>query len=271
MFVLISITLILIESSLSIIEVYRYSPYLTETVFAWLNNPLHPSFLSYSLFVGFLFMVNNVKDKSNNKAKIYLVVWVLLYFVSMMMIGARISVLLSFILIVFIVVRIFKMDDFYSFEWKLLIAIFLVGLVFHIILFNFILESIDPVRYHLWKLSASLIWENPWIGIKYGCFVDFYKQYLLSNNLEINQLFGHPHNQFLYVALNFGIPIFIIFIFVLGFSLYKAILAKNGILFFFLLGSLIFMSFDLLLNSMKGVVPFAFFYAYIVSFRSKAK
>ncbi|MGJ3234504.1 O-antigen ligase family protein [Marivirga sp.] len=260
-----SIGLLIMETNLSLIDIIKNSSNLSKSIFGWLDNPIHPSFFSYTLFIGFLLMIWNSYERYNiSSSQFNLVIWIFFYFLLMIIIGSRVSLLLTCVLILFILVKRYKINIFCLSKIQLVLIILLIGALFHLLLYNLILENLDFTRYHLWKLSLELIWQNPWMGIEYGQFGDYYREYLFTNKFNSNKIYGHPHNQFLYIGLNFGLPILVLFIFILGLTIYKSIRLKNSLLFFFLIGSLVFMSFDLLLNSLKGVVPFAFYYSFIL-------
>ncbi len=262
-----SVSLVLIESKLSILEFYHNAAYLKSSALDWIDNTLHPSFLSYGVFIGLLFSIKNTID--SNKSLIKCFIWLAIYLLLMVLIGSRVSVLLFVVLFLFLVFEKSNCNILVLKKNYIVAIILLIGIFLHIFLYKLFLADLDPSRFHLWKFSTDLIRENPWTGIDYGEFRSYYQEYLSAEGIEALKSYGHPHNQHLFIALNFGLPLLIAFVAIMSLVLFKSLQQKNSLLFFFLLGSLVFMSFDLLLNSAKGVVPFAFFYSFIVYKNSK--
>jgi len=254
----VSISILLIESDLGFMQLYEDAQFLQASLFTWIDGNLHTSFFCYTIFIGLLIVINKT-DQKKNLNFIQSIFYILMFVAASLLIGVRVSILLSAILFLYLTIKRRSYDLFRVNKWILLVLIVCILLVIHVLSYKFIFIQIDPIRYNLWSLAIQLIREHPILGIEYGQFTNFYKTYLLNNDLPISKLYNHPHNQFLFMGLTFGIPFLVAFVLVLCFLMLKAIKLRNEILVFLLTGSFIFMSFDILLNSLKGIVPFTFF------------
>ena len=121
----------------------------------------------------------------------------------------------------YILLFVFSKD---RFSWKKLLILAMIGCFFVAIPFAF--DSIrtkfllrfqeignwdvgsGKVRYWMWQSTGEMIWKNPCLGSGLGHFSFHYPRYRAEEEYLLSQgrLVDHPHNDFLWIACEMGIP-----------------------------------------------------------------
>ncbi len=106
-------------------------------------------------------------------------------------------------------------------------------------------------RLLIWKVSSEMIKDKPILGHGYGSFqekyMDYQAEYFKNNpNSKYSQLADnvkHPFNEFVKVAIEFGLVGLLIILSIISFFLWKIIRSKNAIRSLFLSGLVSFLVF----------------------------
>ena len=124
------------------------------------------------------------------------------------------------------------------------------------------LNQDSDIRLLLWKSGFEIFKENPWFGVGTGDISEEllkkYEKYGLdlANNHHYN-----VHNQYLDIAIKFGIIGLAIFLSWMVYLFYISIKNKQFLLFYFTLILILNFFFENMLNLIAGVSFFAFFYS----------
>jgi hypothetical protein len=114
-------------------------------------------------------------------------------------------------------------------------------------------------RFELWRNSVQLIKRHPWVGVGTGDAADVFAAWLIVQDSLLKKTELRSHNQYLTIAIAFGIIGLLIFLFGL---IYSAIVQRkfSDFLFlsFFLIALLSMLTEDTL-ETQAGVTFFAFF------------
>lgn len=108
-----------------------------------------------------------------------------------------------------------------------------------------------------------MIKNNPITGIG-NHFNELLPQYLNKTGLEYAYRYNHPHNQFLYFFSIGGVILGMTFVIINSILIYFSVLFEKRLLLYLITAALVFMIFDLLLNSLYGVMPFTFFLSLVI-------
>lgn len=115
-------------------------------------------------------------------------------------------------------------------------------------------------RVELWKASLNIIFAHPIIGVGTGDVPDEFASALKEMNSPLKNTDMRSHNQYLAIAVTFGIPGFFFFLFALFYAPWKQkLLSRYFFLTFILIGLLSMLTEDTL-ESQQGVSFFVFFY-----------
>jgi len=118
-------------------------------------------------------------------------------------------------------------------------------------------------RIFLLKSSFDIIADNFWFGVGTGDI----KHELLARSKQFDPAYSaekqlNPHNQFLETFIGQGFFGFATLVFIFVYSLIFAFRKRNRLFFFFLLITAFNFMFESMLNTLAGIVFFAFFYNY---------
>jgi len=266
-------------------SIYNYldSGLITEFYMSAFSITHHPSYLAMYINLGIaaflIYLLPSVKSESNPLSAFLvfaLLIAGLVYSASKM--GyIQFVVLMLFALIYFIFQR--------SLNAKMVLLLFGLAGGFLLLLFvnpvasNRIVNTVEVVsnestdmkpseeestvaRITTWKLTLDEIRKHPF-GVGTGDIQDVldvrYKQegYFLLAEKGLN-----PHNNFLQIALAQGIPALLIFLFSLVFPFGKIWKEKDWMYAFFLIGIVMHIMVESMLEKQSGVMFFAFFNAY---------
>ncbi len=233
----------------------------------------HPSYFSIYILFSIVLVIYLIRVRKGHKVFFYVLVTYFTIF--LWLLGSRAAYLTYLIgFIIFIVDLILK----YKKYWISLLLI-LLGVTLSIIVFSNKklkqnvrdsmqlaegegLNQNSDMRLWLWKSGIEVFKENFWFGVGTGD-IDAelekkYEKYDLKLASEHNY---NVHNQFLDIAIKFGIFGLIIFTSWMVYALMISIKRKQFLFFFFLLIMFVNFFFEVMLNSIAGVSFFAFFYS----------
>jgi hypothetical protein len=254
-FYVISILLYWYDKDVSFTYLIRHSPALESYYFEWINPQFHHSFFIFNFSLSILLMLF-----STNFSKLIKISYILLFTVLVMFLSARIGIVLYAVIVLLYLNEKFKIP-----KGRNTALVLLLGLIIaHLLLYSILFPKIDLTRLYLWKGNLQIIANNFWFGINPSNFRNYMQLYLDSDEIIKVSQFGHAHNQFLYFFTIGGVFIGLSFIIIHFYMIDVAIKSSNYLLLSFLLLVSIFMIFDLLLNSIKGVVPFSFYFSLLV-------
>jgi len=126
-------------------------------------------------------------------------------------------------------------------------------------------ENVLELRSEIWNTTYRLAMENKILGIGTGYHNE---NYLTDSELEIfdkNHLFINAHNQFLQTFLDHGILGLFFLVFLLAYSFYFAIKTKNYLLLMLMIGILINIFFESMLERGRGIFTFSLFYCLFIA------
>ncbi len=118
----------------------------------------------------------------------------------------------------------------------------------------------DDPRLLIWKSALGVIRKNFVLGVGTGDATEELKEEFLARGYR-NGFYDNlnAHNQFLDILLENGLIGLILFLAILGYMLYIAINQKNLLLGLFIFTTIIFFSFETMINRLAGVSFFALF------------
>ena len=118
-------------------------------------------------------------------------------------------------------------------------------------------------RLFLWETGVKIAAQNPWIGVGTGDIKLEFKNQLEKENSPLKDAGLRTHNQWISIAIAFGIPVFLYFVFALFYPMIS--LKRYDFLFmsFFVIYTLS-MFWEDSLETQIGVTIFAFFYPYLL-------
>jgi O-antigen ligase len=125
-------------------------------------------------------------------------------------------------------------------------------------------KDIFGQRSEIWSISYQLAMKNKWLGIGTGYHVD---QYLTETDLEIfnkERVLINAHNQFLQTFLEHGILGLSILLFLMIYSLFFSIKTKNYLLLMLMIGIMVNILFESMLERNHGIFIFALFYCLFI-------
>lgn len=130
----------------------------------------------------------------------------------------------------------------------------------------------NNIRIRIWNETYKLIKKNFFIGTGAGDIKSALSGiYKTDNNTEAKEKHLNVHNQFLETFIGQGIIGVLMLIFILVIPLYRGLKNRNYLpIFFVLIVSLNFV-FESMLNTISGVVFFAFFYSMLVFIKYNKK
>jgi hypothetical protein len=115
-------------------------------------------------------------------------------------------------------------------------------------------------RIELWKVSVSIIADHPIIGVGTGDAPSLFSQKLSEMNSALRETKFRSHNQFLAIAVTFGIPGLLFFIFMLLYPFWKLKHSHDYFFFSFFVIVALSMTTEDTLESQPGVSFFIFFF-----------
>jgi len=181
---------------------------------------LQYSTLSAYLVVGILMASYYFKQASKKKPRIFFVFLILLYFFHLIILEGRAGYLAFFLLCPLVVHNLFK--KFNVLKVSLACVLVLGCMLFSPVVRDRVSLSIEEVRYHLnsdpqkawgreytknqdrfsmWYSAVRIFSEHPIFGVGTGGYQTFVKKMMGPKW----PLIAHPHNNFLHVAVSFGV------------------------------------------------------------------
>jgi O-antigen ligase len=121
-------------------------------------------------------------------------------------------------------------------------------------------------RNEIWSISYKLAMKNKWLGIGTGYRVE---QYLTESEMEVYNrelVLINAHNQFLQTFLEHGIFGLGVLLFLMLYSLFFSIKTKNYLLLMLLIGLLVNILFESMLERNQGIFTFTLFYCIFIYF-----
>jgi hypothetical protein len=117
------------------------------------------------------------------------------------------------------------------------------------------------LRWEYWKTAAAIIARNPLTGVGTGDVPEaFRKQYIDDNSVLEEKWRLRAHNQFLSIAVAFGLPGLLLFVAVLVFTLYTQLRKADTLFLAFWLIAVLSMFTEDTLETQAGVTFFTLFY-----------
>ena len=241
----------------------------------------HSSYYSMYILFSIWIIVYFIRIKQLNRVICYAL---LIYFsIFLWLLGSR-AALLTYLLSIstFLLIVIFN-DKKYKLGLILIIMISLISLFVltnKYIKYN-IKETIELTgnkslneksdeRLWLWKSGIEIFNENFWFGVGTGDIdaelKNKYKKYQLQTAADKNL---NVHNQYLDIAIKFGIFGLLIFISWMIYSLIISIKKRQFLFLFFLIILFINFFFEVILNSIAGISFFVVFYSLFYSLDNK--
>ncbi|OIP00934.1 MAG: hypothetical protein AUJ98_06000 [Bacteroidetes bacterium CG2_30_33_31] len=126
---------------------------------------------------------------------------------------------------------------------------------------NYIDESSAVKRLFLWETGLHLVAEKPWFGVGTGDVKNCFADELIKEKSSLSEDHLRAHNQFISIAIAFGIPGFLWFLFAIFYPFIK----KHSYDFLFMIFFISYLSSMLWEDSLEtqiGVTIFAFFYPF---------
>jgi O-antigen ligase len=121
------------------------------------------------------------------------------------------------------------------------------------------------LRLEYWKASLALIREEPLLGVGTGDMNLAFQSYYVETRSVLSQEWrNRSHNQFLSIAVGFGLIGLMVFLFALFYPPWKSGKLKPGLFFFFLLILLLSMMTEDTIETQAGVTFAAFFYCVLL-------
>ena len=132
-------------------------------------------------------------------------------------------------------------------------------------------EIIEP-RIKRWEIATSLIKGAPVWGYGTGSEIPTLKTAYFKNKLYNAYLKEmNTHNEYLSLALKYGIAGVMVYLFVLGFGIFVAYHQRNFIFLSFLVIVIVVSTAENLLDVNKGIFFFSFFYNFFIFHQAKAQ
>ena len=127
-------------------------------------------------------------------------------------------------------------------------------------------------RWEFWKTGLNLLKANPIMGVGTGdIFNEMKMQYEADGTLLVRAYWKHPHNQFLSIAIAFGLLGLIWFLWSLFYPLYYYRANLDFVVIVFVLISLLSMMTEDTIETQAGVSFVAFFYSLFLFSHSQSK
>lgn len=233
----------------------------------------HPSYYSMYILFSIVIIIEWVREKKN----VILNILIIIYFTAFLfLLGSRAAAITALVVfILYLLLYIFRTRKYF-----VGIGILLVGLVFSTIIISKtrlghnIHETIeilkdkkdlDPksdIRLWLWKSGLEIIENNMILGVGTGDINDaLHKQYAEYNLQGAYDSNLNVHNQYLDIAVKFGLVGLIIFIGWMVYSIYYAYKKNQYLFLFFMVIVSINFLFESMLNTIAGVAFLAFWYS----------
>lgn len=116
----------------------------------------------------------------------------------------------------------------FEYKKRIMIPFILVGLILSFIFFNILVDhtfigrhlSTFTNRLHMWQLGLETIQAHPWFGIGYDVTPNYYS--FISNNAA-----NTIHNMFIRIASENGLPLLLLIVLTLIFSIIRLFQSKN--------------------------------------------
>ncbi|RLD63044.1 MAG: hypothetical protein DRJ01_04745 [Bacteroidetes bacterium] len=130
-------------------------------------------------------------------------------------------------------------------------------------------EDEKNIRLRIWNVTYELIKEHLFTGAGAGDIKDeLIARYEKENIKKAKKDHYNVHNQFLETFLGQGLIGLIMLVLIILVPLYFSFIKKNYLLFFFILIIIVNFIFESMLNTISGVLFFAFFYSILVFIES---
>jgi len=116
----------------------------------------------------------------------------------------------------------------FKFKKRMMIPLILVGLILSFYIFNILIEhtffgrhlSTFTNRVHMWQLGLETIQAHPWFGIGFDVTPNYYS--FISNNAA-----NTIHNMFIRIATENGLPLLLLIVLTLIFSIIRLFQSKD--------------------------------------------
>ena len=125
---------------------------------------------------------------------------------------------------------------------------------------SFLEKFKEDNRVPIWKSAVMVIKQHPVLGVGAGdASYELKKQYVNEGYSEMYYNNLNAHDQYLEILLGMGLIGFLIFISILGYIVYRAILKRSLLYSFFIIIIIIFCLFESILNRIAGITFFSLF------------
>lgn len=242
----------------------------------------HPSYFSVYILFSIATLVYLIRS---SKKRLFGYYGLIIYFsIFIWLLGSRagyITYLISFFSFIFIIILKFK--KYWIGVGSLVIGVLLALIVLtnsqinknikettNIVEYNQSLTNDSDMRLWIWKSGIEVFKDHFIFGVGTGDIDEFLNKKYQEYNLKDAELHHYnTHNQYLDVAIKFGIVGFIIF-FAWIITIFLVSIKKKQFLFFYF-GLIIFINFffETMLNTIAGVGFVSFFYALLYSMYNK--
>ncbi len=231
----------------------------------------HPSYLSFIILIGLIFISKNNYKNRYLQALIFIVILFSLIF--LVLLGSRAAIISVFALLFYFMIKLLFKKRFIFFLIILGILIFSGSSVLKYTRLGNTIKNIQKSeqnykksdsRLIIWQNAITLIKQKPVLGYGIGDALDeMIKEHERTGFKEGVKKRLDAHNQFLETWLQSGIFGLISLILVFAFPFYQSIKKRQELLFLFLLISFIQLLFESMFIRLAGVVYFSFFYSYL--------
>jgi len=127
-------------------------------------------------------------------------------------------------------------------------------------------EDGTAVRMDIWRISAGLIRQHPWIGTGTGDVKDvLMESYRQNNQAPLSRKQLNAHNQYLQTFLALGLPGILVLLATLGIPAYGSFRRRHYLLFLLMLVVAVNLTAESMFETQAGVLFYAFFNALLFS------
>lgn len=259
---------------------FDYENYFFGTRFAFSQHPTYVSmYVVFSIFIAF----ESFFDRNLNRLlKIFWLLTVMTFLVSLYLLSSRAAILSALILIP--VYLFFKLKERKKWWVSVLIIIVAVSILAVLFLnnerFKYYFPEVSDTsvvekvmldnRIPIWKSSIDVIKKNLFLGVGAGdASHQLQKEYLQNGYTEAYYNNLNAHNQYLEVLIGTGLIGFLIFVSILIYMIKRMIINKNLVFGMFIANMLIFFLFESILNRIAGITFFSLFAFLLLHTESK--